>query len=125
NFRDFYNLIDVYLDAVFYPRITANAFQQVSASQAEATGACAFHRAGDDAERTNGAASQGPDPDLRGSRAPGGGHGAADARAGGGASSYVDRGANPPRKSGESPRGGITSLHFQYWYLASVGERVE
>ena len=28
NFRDFYNLIDVYLDAVFYPRITSNAFQQ-------------------------------------------------------------------------------------------------
>ena len=28
NLRDFYNLIDVYLDAVLYPRITANAFQQ-------------------------------------------------------------------------------------------------
>ena len=28
NLRDFYNLIDVYLDAVFYPRITPNAFQQ-------------------------------------------------------------------------------------------------
>ena len=28
NLRDFYNLIDVYLDAVFYPRITSNAFQQ-------------------------------------------------------------------------------------------------
>jgi Zn-dependent M16 (insulinase) family peptidase len=28
NFRDFYNLIDVYLDAVFYPRITSNAFRQ-------------------------------------------------------------------------------------------------
>ena len=26
--RDFYNLIDVYLDAAFYPRITPNAFQQ-------------------------------------------------------------------------------------------------
>jgi Zn-dependent M16 (insulinase) family peptidase len=26
--RDFYNLIDVYLDAVFYPRITLNTFQQ-------------------------------------------------------------------------------------------------
>ena len=28
NLRDFYNLIDVYLDAAFYPRITLNAFQQ-------------------------------------------------------------------------------------------------
>ncbi|MDD5475008.1 MAG: insulinase family protein [Syntrophales bacterium] len=28
NLRDFYNLIDVYLDAVFYPRITAPIFQQ-------------------------------------------------------------------------------------------------
>jgi Zn-dependent M16 (insulinase) family peptidase len=28
NFRDFYNLIDVYLDAVFYPRIGSNAFLQ-------------------------------------------------------------------------------------------------
>ena len=28
NLRDFYNLIDVYLDAVFYPLITASAFQQ-------------------------------------------------------------------------------------------------
>jgi presequence protease len=28
NLKDFYNLIDVYLDAVFYPRITPNAFQQ-------------------------------------------------------------------------------------------------
>jgi Zn-dependent M16 (insulinase) family peptidase len=28
NLRDFYNLIDVYLDAVFYPLITPNAFQQ-------------------------------------------------------------------------------------------------
>jgi presequence protease len=28
NLSDFYNLIDVYLDAVFYPRITPNAFQQ-------------------------------------------------------------------------------------------------
>src|SRR5215470_5742683 len=28
NVRDFYNLIDVYLDAVFYPRITLNTFQQ-------------------------------------------------------------------------------------------------
>jgi presequence protease len=26
--RDFYNLIDVYLDAVFYPRLTLNTFQQ-------------------------------------------------------------------------------------------------
>jgi Zn-dependent M16 (insulinase) family peptidase len=26
NLRDFYNLIDVYLDAVFYPLITPNAF---------------------------------------------------------------------------------------------------
>ena len=28
NLRDFYNLIDVYLDAVFYPLITPNAFRQ-------------------------------------------------------------------------------------------------
>src|ERR1700748_750320 len=28
NVRDFYNLIDVYLDAVFFPRITPNTFQQ-------------------------------------------------------------------------------------------------
>src|SRR5271167_2434309 len=28
NLRDFYNLIDVYLDAVFYPRLTPNSFQQ-------------------------------------------------------------------------------------------------
>ena len=28
NLRDFYNLIDVYLDAVFYPLITPNTFQQ-------------------------------------------------------------------------------------------------
>jgi presequence protease len=28
NIRDFYNLIDVYLDAVFYPRITPYTFQQ-------------------------------------------------------------------------------------------------
>src|SRR5215471_11175555 len=28
NLQDFYNLIDVYLDAVFHPRITPNAFQQ-------------------------------------------------------------------------------------------------
>lgn len=28
NVRDFYNLIDVYLDAVFYPRITPDVFQQ-------------------------------------------------------------------------------------------------
>jgi Zn-dependent M16 (insulinase) family peptidase len=28
NLRDFYNLIDVYLDAVFYPRITLNSFRQ-------------------------------------------------------------------------------------------------
>ncbi len=28
NLKDFYNLIDVYLDAVFYPRITAEIFQQ-------------------------------------------------------------------------------------------------
>ena len=28
NLRDFYNLIDVYLDAVFYPRIALNTFQQ-------------------------------------------------------------------------------------------------
>jgi presequence protease len=28
NLKDFYNLIDVYLDAVFYPRISPNAFQQ-------------------------------------------------------------------------------------------------
>ena len=28
NLRDFYNLIDVYLDAVFYPRITKSIFQQ-------------------------------------------------------------------------------------------------
>jgi presequence protease len=28
NLRDFYNLIDVYLDAVFYPRLTLNTFQQ-------------------------------------------------------------------------------------------------
>src|SRR5512137_1459724 len=28
NLRDFYNLIDVYLDAVFYPRITRHIFEQ-------------------------------------------------------------------------------------------------
>ena len=28
NLQDFYNLIDVYLDAVFYPRITRHAFEQ-------------------------------------------------------------------------------------------------
>ena len=28
NLQDFYNLIDVYLDAVFYPRITRSIFQQ-------------------------------------------------------------------------------------------------
>jgi presequence protease len=28
NLKDFYNLIDVYLDAVFYPLITSNTFQQ-------------------------------------------------------------------------------------------------
>jgi len=28
NLQDFYNLIDVYLDAVFYPRITSHIFQQ-------------------------------------------------------------------------------------------------
>ena len=28
NLQDFYNLIDVYLDAVFYPRLTLNTFQQ-------------------------------------------------------------------------------------------------
>lgn len=28
NFKDFYNLIDVYLDAVFYPRLTPHTFQQ-------------------------------------------------------------------------------------------------
>src|SRR5215469_3325234 len=28
NLRDFYNLIDVYLDAVFYPRLTRNTFHQ-------------------------------------------------------------------------------------------------
>ena len=28
NLRDFYNLIDVYLDAVFYPLITPNAFRR-------------------------------------------------------------------------------------------------
>jgi Zn-dependent M16 (insulinase) family peptidase len=28
NVKDFYNLIDVYLDAVFYPRITAHIFEQ-------------------------------------------------------------------------------------------------
>ena len=28
NLKDFYNLIDVYLDAVFFPRITRHAFQQ-------------------------------------------------------------------------------------------------
>lgn len=28
NLKDFYNLIDVYLDAVFYPLITANSFKQ-------------------------------------------------------------------------------------------------
>ncbi len=28
NIQDFYNLIDVYLDAVFYPRITPEIFQQ-------------------------------------------------------------------------------------------------
>ena len=28
NFKDFYNLIDVYLDAVFYPRLTTSIFQQ-------------------------------------------------------------------------------------------------
>ncbi len=28
NVKDFYNLIDVYLDAVFYPRLTPHIFQQ-------------------------------------------------------------------------------------------------
>lgn len=28
NVRDFYNLVDIYLDAVFYPRITPDVFQQ-------------------------------------------------------------------------------------------------
>src|SRR5262249_10353013 len=102
-----------------------------STNQAQATGACTFHRAGDEAERTNRAASQGSDPDLRGARAPGGGHGAAHARAGGDASSYVGRGANPPRKSGESSRGGITCVlaapsSLSSWcQFASLAERVE
>jgi presequence protease len=28
NVQDFYNLIDVYLDAVFFPRLTPQTFQQ-------------------------------------------------------------------------------------------------
>jgi hypothetical protein len=86
---------------------------------------CAFHRAGDGAESENSAAGRRQDPELRRARPSGGGDGATHARAGGGASAHDGRGANPPRKPIESPRGGlgyVSLLSFQYLphKLASV-----